>query len=410
MSKKRNKAAGRASGNTPAQKQEAVKAAGTEEKKQEAQEQGQNVQKKKAETQSLYSEDAYAASEEVPEEAAAECAEPEAEHISAAAPAKEETPVAAPEKAEDVKTENAPDRRKQASHKKQKTTAKPEAADGQQEQSKGQSDRLFGTLIRKIIFCAALGIFCYALSGLLVLLWGYYSSQKEYRDLNNDVAVIGTTGAPENSSSNPGELVIEISGNDQEQVQVPYLDISVDEEKLKALNQDYAFYIVIPGTNIQYPVVQGDDNSHYLRYTYSNQENTAGSIALDYRTDRNTYLESFNTIISGHNRQDGTMFSDLANYKEESFRDQYPYVYIIMDGKEYVYEFYSFYAMEPVAVCYNPKTADDVYLDFTKENNTYTNDIDVTLEDHIITMYTCNEDSSMRYLCHAVLRAVYNLK
>jgi hypothetical protein len=66
--------------------------------------------------------------------------------------------------------------------------------------------------------------------------------------------------------------------------------------------------------------------------------------------------------------------------------------------------------MEPVAICYNPYTADDVYLAFTQDNNSYTGGIEVTLEDRIITLYTCNEDSSMRYLCHAVLRDVYNLK
>jgi sortase B len=272
----------------------------------------------------------------------------------------------------------------------------------------GAPSKLFSTLIRKLIFCTALGVFCYALSGLLILLLGYYTSQQEYKKLNDDMVVIGTTKEPEVSDNN--QAVVEIPGWEPSEIQVPYLDISVDEEKLRALNSDYSFYIVIPGTNIQYPVVQGEDNDHYLRYTYSNQENTAGAVTVDCRTDRSTYLQTFNIIISAHNRQDGTMFSDLANYKDESFRDENPYVYIIMDGKEYVYEVYSFYAMEPVAICYNPYTADDVYLAFTQDNNSYTGGIEVTLEDRIITLYTCNEDSSMRYLCHAVLRDVYNLK
>ncbi len=278
------------------------------------------------------------------------------------------------------------------------------------EEDRGGSSGLFRVLLSKTIFCVSLGVFAYALSALGVLLWGYYSSQKEYEDLNKDTVTIGTTAASENNPQN-SNVIVEIPGNSSEGTggSVPFLEISVDERKLKALNEDYAFYIVIPGTNIQYPVVQGDDNSHYLRYTYSNKENTAGAIALDYRTDRSAYLEPFKTIISGHNRQDGTMFSDLANYRDESFRDAYPYVYIVMDGREYVYEIYAFYAMEPVAVCYNPYTADDVYRDFVDAHNTYNNDIQVSLEDHIITMYTCNEDSSMRYLCHAVLRGVYEL-
>lgn len=288
----------------------------------------------------------------------------------------------------------------------EQTKALTEEASGHKEK---KSSGLFGALLRKMIFCISLGIFSYALASLAVLLWGYYISQKEYEELNEATVVIGTTAAPDDQEQNP-DIVVELPGDGAQSVKAPYLEISVDERKLKALNQDYAFYIVIPDTNIQYPVVQGEDNNHYLRYTYSNQENTAGAIALDYRTDRNTYLQSFNTIISGHNRQDGTMFSDLASYKDESFRDKHPYIYIVMGDKEYVYEVFSFYAMEPVAVCYNPNVADDIYLNFVNDNNTYQNEIEVTLEDHIITLYTCNEDSSMRYLCHAVLRAVYDLK
>lgn len=288
----------------------------------------------------------------------------------------------------------------------EQTKALTEEASGHKEK---KSSGLFGALLRKMIFCISLGIFSYALASLAVLLWGYYISQKEYDELNEATVVIGTTAAPDDQEQNP-DIVVELPGDGSQSVKAPYLEISVDERKLKALNQDYAFYIVIPDTNIQYPVVQGEDNNHYLRYTYSNQENTAGAIALDYRTDRNTYLQSFNTIISGHNRQDGTMFSDLASYKDESFRDKHPYIYIVMGDKEYVYEVFSFYAMEPVAVCYNPNVADDIYLNFVNDNNTYQNEIEVTLEDHIITLYTCNEDSSMRYLCHAVLRAVYDLK
>ncbi len=268
--------------------------------------------------------------------------------------------------------------------------------------------KLVGLLTRKSVFCLSMGVFAFALTGLLILLWGYYVSEREYDQINSDYVVIGTADAPENSDDG-ADVVIDVSAEETQSYSVPYLDISVDERKLKALNEDYSFYIVIPGTNIQYPVVQGDDNNHYLRYTYSNQENTAGSIQVDYRTNRDTYLETFNTILHGHNRQDGTMFSDLANYIDESFRDENPYIYIIMDGQEYVYEIFAFYDMIPVAVCYNPNTDDETYLAFINENNTYTNDIEVTLEDHIISLYTCNDDSSMRYLVHAVLREIYDL-
>lgn len=63
---------------------------------------------------------------------------------------------------------------------------------------------------------------------------------------------------------------------------------------------------------VDYPVVQGEDNEHYLHYTFDGKENIAGSIFLDYRnradfTDRKV-------ILYGHNMQDGSMFSHLEKY------------------------------------------------------------------------------------------------
>lgn len=348
-------------------------------------------------------EEAVTASEQAEETAAAAEAEPiYSEDAYAEAAEQTEPKRTARPKKKGEKVQKKPGEEKA---RKEKQAENEEA--GQKEQ--GQPG-IFKVLLRKMIFCVSLGVFSYALAALLFLMWGYYISQKEYEELNEGTVVIGTTSDPGNQEQRPGDVIVDIPQNGQQEVKVPYLDIQVDERKLKALNQDYAFYIVIPGTNIQYPVVQGEDNNHYLRYTYSNQENTAGAIALDYRTDRSAYLQSFNTILSGHNRQDGTMFSNLASYKDERFRDAHPYVYIVMGDREYVYEMFAFYAMEPVAVCYNPRTADDVYLNFIKEHNIYNNGIDVTQENNIITLYTCNEDSSMRYLCHAVLRAVYELE
>ncbi len=49
----------------------------------------------------------------------------------------------------------------------------------------------FKECIRSIIFCASLGTFAFAATGLLVIFAGYYTSQREYSDINDKV-VIGT--------------------------------------------------------------------------------------------------------------------------------------------------------------------------------------------------------------------------
>ena len=69
----------------------------------------------------------------------------------------------------------------------------------------------------------------------------------------------------------------------------------IDFDGLRAMNGDIVAWIQIPGIGVDYPVVQGKDNEHYLHYTFDRNANKAGSIFLDYRnradfTDRKVIL------------------------------------------------------------------------------------------------------------------------
>lgn len=57
----------------------------------------------------------------------------------------------------------------------------------------------------------------------------------------------------------------------------------IDFHGLRAINEDIVAWIQIPGIGVDYPVVQGEDNEHYLHYTFDRKENIAGSIFLDFR-------------------------------------------------------------------------------------------------------------------------------
>ena len=86
----------------------------------------------------------------------------------------------------------------------------------------------------------------------------------------------------------------------------------IDFDGLRTINKDIVAWIEIPGIGVDYPVVQGEDNEHYLHYMFDGKENIAGSIFLDFRnkadfTDRKV-------ILYGRNMQDGSMFSHLEKY------------------------------------------------------------------------------------------------
>src|SRR5699024_4597425 len=95
-------------------------------------------------------------------------------------------------------------------------------------------------------------------------------------------------------------------------------------EELQKQNSDIVGWVEIEGTNISYPVMQGEDNEFYMKHNYLKEENTYGSLFLDKDYDWNN--KSSNLLIYGHNMQDGTMFHDLLNYADEQYYKKHPTV------------------------------------------------------------------------------------
>ena len=74
-------------------------------------------------------------------------------------------------------------------------------------------------------------------------------------------------------------------------------------EELQKKNSDIIGWIEIEGTNINYPVLQGEDNSYYMNRNYDKEESVYGALFLDAGYDWN--VKSNNFLIYGHNMQDG---------------------------------------------------------------------------------------------------------
>ena len=85
---------------------------------------------------------------------------------------------------------------------------------------------------------------------------------------------------------------------------------TVDFESLLAQGPDVKAWLELPGTVIQYPVAQGEDNSYYLKHLYDGTANKVGCLFIDYENAED--FSDNNTIIYGHNMRDGSMFSTLV--------------------------------------------------------------------------------------------------
>ena len=87
--------------------------------------------------------------------------------------------------------------------------------------------------------------------------------------------------------------------------------------ELKKENKDIIGWLKIADTNINYPVVQTDNNDYYINHNFKKKYNELGSIFLD--KDCSIEKPTANFLIYGHRSEGGQMFETLTKYKKESF-------------------------------------------------------------------------------------------
>ena len=184
----------------------------------------------------------------------------------------------------------------------------------------------------------------------------------------------------------------------------------VDFDALQAVNPDVYAWIEIPDTDVSYPVVQhADDISYYLTYSYDNQYSVLGSIFSEPGSAKD--MSDFNTVIYGHNMNDGSMFGCLKSFRDEEYLSAHRDVIIYPPDAPYTYRIFAAvtYTNDLISAAFDDSTPEgrQAFLDSVTEtrdlNSHVTDDIDVTTDDHILTLSTCMGDSSKRFLIEAVL-------
>ena len=102
-------------------------------------------------------------------------------------------------------------------------------------------------------------------------------------------------------------------------------------------------WLYIPGTQIDYPLVQGPNNDYYLDTDAFGNKSKAGAIFINFANSPD--MSDAKTVIFGHNMQDGTMFTDLHKYANEDYGKVHQDAYIYMDSgnvKHYKLRYYLF--------------------------------------------------------------------
>lgn len=189
-------------------------------------------------------------------------------------------------------------------------------------------------------------------------------------------------------------------------VSVPFTN--VDFTSLLSKNSDTMAFIKINNTNVNYPVVQTNNNDFYLNHAYDKSYNEAGWIYLDYRNNKDLSLND-NSIIYGHGRINKTVFGSLRNTLNTSWQNNIDNhtISISTPYKNYIYQIFSIYTIKSetyyITTKFSKPYFKEKWIKEMKRRNTSTINTEVSTEDKVLTLSTCLNDDDIRIVVHAKL-------
>lgn len=170
----------------------------------------------------------------------------------------------------------------------------------------------------------------------------------------------------------------------------------LDLAALRRQNPNTAGWILIPGTGISYPVVQGQDNLYYLSHAWNGAANAMGAVFIGCECAAD--CSSWNTILYGHRMANGSMFTGLSAYRSEDFCRQNPTVYLALDSGIWRYDVFAAFEAEPESPVYRTGEMDETarreLLDLCAARSVIDPGIRPGPEEPVLTLSTCTANNS----------------
>ena len=149
---------------------------------------------------------------------------------------------------------------------------------------------------------------------------------------DNSAAGLGDADKDGQKSSDEGSMAEMIDG-----IAIPMRPV-IDWNELTKSGKDIVAWLDIPALGIAYPVVQGDDNEFYLHHLPNGEFKNAGSLFME--TANNPDLTDINTVIYGHNMDNGSMFGKFRNMSGDDYEKQ-PFLWLCTRERAYLYKMIS---------------------------------------------------------------------
>lgn len=233
-----------------------------------------------------------------------------------------------------------------------------------------------------IVLCVIfLLIFVYSGYKLISTLHEYKVAEDTYNKISSDY-VSTKKGQDKDNNGGDGNQITESS------------PVDVDFDALLNQCQDVVGWLYSENTVINYPVVQAEDNFYYLHRFIDGKYNASGSLFLDCTCYGD--FSGKNTVLYGHNMNDGSMLASIRNYNDQEYYNEHPVMYLNTPTQNYKIEIFSAYTTDAESDTYKMffESEDDFAhnLDDWRVQSLVSTNVDVSVDDHVITLSTCTYD------------------
>jgi sortase B len=249
-----------------------------------------------------------------------------------------------------------------------------------------------------------LGLAAFAAAGVFAFLIWKQQAEKEntdelYRQIRQEVKVT-------DEALSESETEMKSESEEHEPLVIP-----VDFASLQEMNEDIYAWITVPGTAIDYPVVQDpQDDTYYITHSVDGSESVSGAIFSERANA--TDFSDVHTVLYGHNMRDGSMFAGLHQFEDEDFFDSHRTITVYTPDAIRTYQIFAAYLYDDRHLLQSFDCSDPAvfaaYIDSIRnQRNLYCfvdDEIEITEGDRILTLSTCHSmGDAYRYLVQAVL-------
>lgn len=205
------------------------------------------------------------------------------------------------------------------------------------------------------------------------------ASERNQRELIDQVVTPVTPSEPDNADNSKDNTATAGSEPDY---------ITVDFDALQAKYPDVVGWLYCANTGLNYPIVQTaeEGGEYYLYRDIDGSSNKNGTVFLDWRC--NSDFSSQNNLLYGHNMKTGRMFAPIVKYKDQSFYDAHPYMYLYTPDQLYKVNLFAGMVTPGDSTVYNYSLSSD-YIKECISSSSFKSSVG-TPTGNILTLSTCD--------------------